>query len=69
MEGKKWEGPIVITLDDQGEMVIDGIHRGIAYIRCIRSGMKVEELPPLKLQRAWIAAVPFTTTLHDYKPT
>jgi len=43
-----WERPIVFRRDDGGR-VGDGVHRGIAYLRCIDDGAKPPLLPPLLL--------------------
>jgi hypothetical protein len=45
------EDDIIITLGVfQGRIVaVDGIHRGVAYLDCIRSGTSIKDLPPLYL--------------------
>jgi len=32
-------------------LVIDGIHRGIAYLGCIEQGISPDRLPPLHIER------------------
>jgi hypothetical protein len=44
----EWKGPIVFLRDDGG-LIGDGIHRGIAYLRCIANGAEPARLPQLHL--------------------
>jgi len=43
MENGNWNGNISITIDKG--LAKDGIHRGIAYLRCINKGFTATELP------------------------
>lgn len=43
MEKQKWHDDIVVTCN-QG-IAIDGIHRGVAYLRCVRRGVLESDLP------------------------
>jgi hypothetical protein len=45
MDGK-WTDPIVFLRDDEG-LIGDGIHRGIAFLRCIENGVEPARLPQL----------------------
>jgi hypothetical protein len=44
----EWECPIVFRRDDDGR-IGDGVHRGIAYLRCIGDQAELSQLPPLLL--------------------
>jgi hypothetical protein len=48
MMAGQWEPPIVFRRDDEGR-IGDGIHRGIAYLRCIDNGANPSRLPQLLL--------------------
>lgn len=48
MIARQWESPIVFRRDDDGR-IGDGIHRGIAYLRCLREGLEPSRLPQLLL--------------------
>jgi len=48
MKNSRWKNPIYITYKN-GE-VIDGIHRGIAYLKCINDGISPEILPDIFLE-------------------
>jgi len=43
MKSDKWEGPIFI--ESVNGIVQGGVHRGIAYLICIRDGISESELP------------------------
>jgi hypothetical protein len=48
MMAGQWEGPIVFLRDHDGR-IGDGVHRGIAYLRCINNGAGSSVLPELLL--------------------
>jgi hypothetical protein len=48
MMGGEWRGSIVFPRDEDGR-IADGIHRGIAYLRCLANGASPAVLPPLVL--------------------
>lgn len=45
MQNGTWAGDVVITVDIYLNIVTDGIHRGVAYLRCIKSGANESKLP------------------------
>jgi hypothetical protein len=49
MESDRWRADVVIRIGvfDDTTLVIDGIHRGIAYLACIEKGISPERLPAL----------------------
>ena len=49
MAGNRWESDVVIRIGefDDTVLVIDGIHRGIAYLACTEEGISPERLPAL----------------------
>jgi hypothetical protein len=49
MASGNWKAGVVIRIGvfDGTTLVIDGIHRGIAYLGCIHEGMSPGRLPPL----------------------
>jgi hypothetical protein len=49
MAGERWEDDVVIRIGvfEDTMLVVDGIHRGIAYLACIEEGISPERLPPL----------------------
>jgi hypothetical protein len=49
MAGGRWDGGLVMRIGEFGGdvLVIDGIHRGIAYLSCIAAGIGPERLPAL----------------------
>lgn len=49
MQARQWEGAIVFPRDDDG-LIGGGIHRGIAYLRCLDTGIPMSNLPPLLLR-------------------
>ena len=51
MATARWRSDVVIRIGvfDGGELAIDGIHRGLAYLACIRAGIAPERLPALQL--------------------
>jgi hypothetical protein len=48
MKASKWNGAVVLLRHESG-LVGDGIHRGIAYLRCIHDGANPSQLPDLFL--------------------
>lgn len=46
MEKREWDDYIIFSADEKMK-VIDGIHRGVAYLRCIGKGIKEINLPKL----------------------
>jgi len=49
MAGDRWNADVVIRIGifDGTLLVIDGIHRGIAYLACIERGISPDRLPAL----------------------
>jgi hypothetical protein len=49
MASSKWKADVVIRIGvfDDTLLVIDGIHRGIAYLACIEEGISPNRLPAL----------------------
>ena len=49
MAGSRWRTDVVIRIGvfDGAVLVIDGIHRGIAYLACIERGISPDRLPAL----------------------
>jgi hypothetical protein len=53
MAGKRWKDDVVIRIGvfDGTLLVIDGIHRGIAYLACLEEGVSPARLPALQVNR------------------
>ncbi len=53
MASRRWSSSVVMRIGvfDGTMLVIDGIHRGIAYLACIERGIGPERLPPLQVER------------------
>jgi hypothetical protein len=51
MTSSRWNSNVVIRIGvfDGTMLVIDGIHRGIAYLACIERGISPDRLPALHL--------------------
>jgi len=51
MVNNRWSADVVMRIGvfDGVSLVVDGIHRGIAYLACIERGISPERLPPLHL--------------------
>jgi hypothetical protein len=51
MTNRKWRGQIAISLGvHEGRvLVVDGIHRGVAYLDCLNGGVPPQDLPRLYL--------------------
>ncbi len=51
MASRRWRSDVVIRIGvfDDDVLVIDGIHRGIAYLACIEEGISPDRLPALQL--------------------
>ncbi len=53
MAGDGWTDDVVIRIGvfDDTVLVIDGIHRGIAYLACVQEGISPDRLPALHVDR------------------
>jgi hypothetical protein len=53
MASSRWSGNVVMRLGvfDGTTLVVDGIHRGIAYLACIEQGISPARLPALRVER------------------
>jgi len=49
MADGKWTGTIDLELNKYSGLIEEGIHRGVAYLRCVESGINVDKLPNLRL--------------------
>jgi hypothetical protein len=51
MAGNRWRADVVIRIGvfDGTVLVVDGIHRGIAYLACIEKGITADRLPALQV--------------------
>jgi hypothetical protein len=51
MASDRWSSNVVMRIGvfDGTMLVIDGIHRGIAYLACIEQGISPDRLPALRL--------------------
>jgi hypothetical protein len=51
MASNRWDADVVIRIGvfDNTTLVIDGIHRGIAYLGCIEEGISPDRLPALHI--------------------
>ncbi len=49
MKSGEWNDLIIITF--QNGQAIDGVHRGIAYLKCVKEGSKEDTLPQIYLSR------------------
>jgi hypothetical protein len=49
MADRRWRDDVTIRIGefDGKVLVIDGIHRGLAYLACVESGISPDRLPPL----------------------
>ena len=49
MASNRWRADVVIRIGvfDGTSLVIDGIHRGIAYLTCVEEGIGLDKLPAL----------------------
>jgi hypothetical protein len=49
MASKRWRTDVVVRIGvfDGSVLVIDGIHRSIAYLACIEEGISPDRLPVL----------------------
>lgn len=48
MKNCSWTDDIELILNPKGE-IIDGIHRGIAYLKCVKDGVSETSLPAVYL--------------------
>lgn len=53
MASERWQDEVVMRIGvfDGEVRVIDGTHRGIAYLACVQDGVSAERLPPLRVER------------------
>ncbi len=53
MASERWSEDVVMRIGvfDETPMIIDGIHRGIAYLACVDDGIAPERLPALQVDR------------------
>jgi hypothetical protein len=53
MASNRWSSSVVMRIGvfEGTTLVIDGIHRGIAYLACVERGISPERLPPLHVER------------------
>jgi len=51
MASKRWRADVIVRIGvfDGSVLVIDGIHRGIAYLACIEEGISPDRLPALHM--------------------
>jgi hypothetical protein len=51
MAGERWDTDVVVRIGvfDDTVLVIDGIHRGIAYLACMQDGISPDRLPALQI--------------------
>jgi hypothetical protein len=51
MASKRWTTDVVMRIGvfDGTLLVIDGIHRGIAYLACVEGGLSPDRLPALRV--------------------
>jgi hypothetical protein len=51
MASNRWKAGVVVRIGvfDDVVFVIDGIHRGIAYLACLQEGISPERLPALQV--------------------
>ena len=49
MTSNRWSSDVVLRIGvfDDTVLVVDGIHRGIAYLACVQDGISPERLPAL----------------------
>jgi len=53
MADRRWRDDVIIRIGefDGRVLVIDGIHRGLAYLACVEAGVSPERLPRLHIAR------------------
>jgi hypothetical protein len=53
MASERWNEDVVMRIGvfDDEPMIIDGVHRGIAYLACVEDGVAPERLPALHVDR------------------
>jgi hypothetical protein len=51
MASSRWQTDVVMRIGvfDGTQLIVDGIHRGIAYLACIEKGISPDRLPALQL--------------------
>lgn len=47
MSSGKWTGNIDLERNNSTGVIEEGIHRGVAYLRCVKSGISIDKLPKL----------------------
>ena len=52
MASRRWEADVVVRVGvfDEDVLVVDGIHRSIAYLACVEAGLAPERLPALHVE-------------------
>jgi hypothetical protein len=53
MADRRWRDDVIIRIGefDGRVLVIDGIHRGLAYLACVEAGVSPDRLPRLHIAR------------------
>jgi len=53
MMGNRWKDDVVLRIGvfEGNEVVVDGIHRGLAYLACVQAGVSPDRLPALRVNR------------------
>ncbi len=53
MADRRWRDDVIIRIGefDGRVLVIDGIHRGLAYLACVEAGVSPDRLPRLQIAR------------------
>ena len=51
MANNKWKANVVVRIGvfDGTLLIVDGIHRGIAYLACMEKGISPDRLPALRV--------------------
>lgn len=51
MASRRWQTDVVMRIGvfDGTQLIVDGIHRGIAYLACIEKGISPDRLPALQV--------------------
>jgi hypothetical protein len=52
MASSRWQADVVMRIGvfDGALLIIDGIHRGIAYLTCLEQGISADRLPALHVE-------------------
>jgi hypothetical protein len=53
MSARRWRAGVVVRIGvfDGTVLIIDGIHRGMAYLGCLAAGISPDRLPALQVER------------------